>query len=65
MINAGLPILQCLQILAAQSRVRGLPARSSASVKDDVEVGTHARRRDAKKHPKVFTDLYTSLVPGR
>ncbi|MGH7893343.1 MAG: type II secretion system F family protein [Candidatus Binatia bacterium] len=60
MINAGLPILQCLQILAAQSETKAF-RKVIGEVKDDVESGSTLA--DAtRKHPKVFTDLYTSLV---
>jgi len=60
MIDAGLPIVQCLQILAAQTDSK--PFRKVIStIKDDVESGTTLA--DAiRKHPKVFSDLYTSMV---
>ena len=60
MIDAGLPIVQCLQILASQTD--SAPFRKIiTAVKDDVESGTTLA--DAiRKHPKVFTDLYTSMV---
>jgi type IV pilus assembly protein PilC len=60
MIDAGLPIVQCLQILAAQTDSAAFRKVISA-VKDDVESGTTLA--DAiRKHPKVFSDLYTSMV---
>jgi type IV pilus assembly protein PilC len=60
MINAGLPILQCLQILAAQTESKAF-RKVIGEIKDDVESGSTLA--DAtRKHPKVFTDLYTSLV---
>jgi len=60
MINAGLPILQCLQILGAQSENKAF-RRVIGELRDDVESGSTLA--DAtKKHPKVFSDLYTSLV---
>ena len=60
MIDAGLPIVQCLQILASQTD--SAPFRKViTAVKDDVESGTTLA--DAiRKHPKVFSDLYTSMV---
>ena len=60
MINAGLPILQCLQILAAQSDSVAF-RKIIGAVKDDVESGG-TLAESTRKHPKVFTDLYTSLV---
>ena len=60
MINAGLPILQCLQILGAQAE-SAIFRKIINDVKDDVESGS-TLADSTKKHPKVFTDLYTSLV---
>jgi type IV pilus assembly protein PilC len=60
MINAGLPILQCLQILAAQAE-SAVFRKVIGEVKDDVESGSTLADA-SKKHPRVFTDLYTSLV---
>src|SRR5713101_8584253 len=60
MIDAGLPIMQCLHILAAQTD-SGAFRKVLGQVKDDVEAGTTLA--DAvRKHPKIFSDLYTSLV---
>ncbi len=60
MINAGLPIFQCLQILSTQSESK-IFRKVISEIKDDVESGSTLA--DAtRKHPKVFTDLYTSLV---
>jgi type IV pilus assembly protein PilC len=60
MIDAGLPIVQCLQILAAQTD--SAPFRKIiTAVKDDVESGT-TLAEGIRKHPKVFSDLYTSMV---
>ena len=60
MINAGLPILQCLQILGAQAE-SAVFRKIIGQVKDDVESGSTLADATSK-HPKVFTDLYTSLV---
>lgn len=60
MINAGLSIIQALEILAAQSET---PFFRSVirKVKNAVEEGKSLS--DAlKDHPKVFTDLYVNLV---
>lgn len=60
MINAGLPMVQCLSILATQQEN---PAFASviSQVKADVESG-HSLGEGLKKHPKVFDQLYTNLV---
>jgi len=60
MIDAGLPIVQCLQILASQTDSK--PFRKVIStIKDDVESGTTLA--DAiRRHSKIFSDLYTSMV---
>lgn len=60
MINAGLPIMQCLQILGSQSENKAF-RKVINDMKDDVESGSTLA--DAtRKHPTVFTELYTSLV---
>src|SRR5512145_2708644 len=60
MIDAGLPIVQCLQILGAQTDSK--PFRKViSSIKDEVESGTTLA--DAiRKQGKVFSELYTSMV---
>lgn len=60
MIDAGLPLVQSLDILAAQQPVKAFKEVLLA-VKNDVEQGTTLA--DAlKKHPRVFDDLYVGLV---
>ena len=60
MINAGLPLVQALDILAKQSDNKALQQTTRAVV-FDVESG--ATVSDAlAKHPRVFTDLYTNMV---
>jgi len=60
MIDAGLPLVQCLDILAAQTPNK-IFARILSSVKAMVEQG--ATFSDSlKKHPRVFDDLYVNLV---
>jgi type IV pilus assembly protein PilC len=60
MIDAGLPLVQCLDILAAQTPNK-IFARVLSQVKTSVEQGSTFS--DAlKKHPKVFDDLYVNLV---
>lgn len=60
MIDAGLPLVQCLEILTAQTENKVL-AKTIGEVRQDVEAGsTYA---DAlRKHPKVFDDLYVNMV---
>ena len=60
MIDAGLPIVQCLQILASQSDSK--PFRKViGGIKDDVESGTTLAEA-IRKHTRVFSELYTSMV---
>jgi type IV pilus assembly protein PilC len=60
MIDAGLPLVQCLDILAAQTPNK-IFARILSQVKASVEQG--ATFSDAlRRHPKVFDDLYVNLV---
>ena len=60
MIDAGLPIVQCLDILASQTenkKFRGVIRQ----LKEDVEAGatfTEALR----KHPKIFDDLFVNMI---
>src|SRR5882762_3714403 len=60
MIDAGLPLVQCLDILAAQTPNK-IFARILGQVKNSVEQGSTFS--DAlRRHPKVFDDLYVNLV---
>lgn len=60
MIDAGLPLLQALDILSTQVESKTL-ARVLGEIKENVEAGsTYA---DAlKKHPRVFSELYANMV---
>ncbi|UVT15298.1 MAG: type II secretion system F family protein [Nitrospira sp.] len=60
MINAGLPLIQCLEILSTQSE--SVPLRKAVGeVKGMVEGGSTFS--DAlHKHPKIFDDLYVNMV---
>jgi type IV pilus assembly protein PilC len=60
MIDAGLPIVQCLQILSAQADNKVF-RKSIAEVKDDLESGS-AFADALRKHPRIFDDLYTNMV---
>ena len=60
MINAGLPLVQSLTILSAQTENKSLKEITKAVVYD-VEAGNTLA--DAlRKHPKAFTDLYVNMV---
>jgi type IV pilus assembly protein PilC len=60
MIDAGLPILQCLEILAGQAQNKVFQ-RTLMAVRDDVEAGSSLAGA-LRKHPAVFDDLYCNLV---
>jgi type IV pilus assembly protein PilC len=60
MINAGLPLVQALDILAKQSENPALQDVTRAVV-FDVESG-HTVADALGKHPKAFTDLYVNMV---
>jgi len=60
MIDAGLPLVQCLDILSSQTENKNF-ARILSNVKGTVEQG--ATFSDAlRKHPKVFDQLYVNLI---
>ncbi len=60
MIDAGLPLVQCLTILGSQTENKTLAA-VIGQVRTDVESG--ATFADAlKKHPKIFDNLYVNMV---
>lgn len=60
MINAGLPLIQCLEILSTQSENAAL-RKAVGEIKVQVEGGSTFS--DAlRKHPKVFDDLYINMV---
>ncbi|GAB4363010.1 MAG: type II secretion system F family protein [Deltaproteobacteria bacterium] len=60
MIDAGLPLVQCLDILGEQQEKETFK-KIILKVKEDVEAGSTFA--DAlKKHPKVFDELYVNLV---
>jgi type IV pilus assembly protein PilC len=60
MINAGLPLVQALDILAQQTENKKL-AETTRAVVTDVESG-HTLADALRKHPKAFTDLYVNMV---
>lgn len=60
MIDAGLPLVQSLEILASQQPNKVFKD-VLYQIKSDVEQGSTLSEA-LKKHPKVFDDLYVSLV---
>jgi type IV pilus assembly protein PilC len=60
MIDAGLPIVQCLDILQAQATVKPL-RKAIQQIKDDVEAGSSFNEA-LRKHPKLFDELYINMV---
>lgn len=60
MINAGLPLVQCLDILATQSENAALK-KAVGEIKNDVESGS-TFSDSLRKHPKIFDDLYVNMV---
>ena len=60
MIDAGLPLVQCLEILGAQQTHKGFQ-RIIESVRDDVEKGSTLQTA-LSKHPKAFNDLFVNMV---
>src|SRR5262245_26216830 len=60
MIDAGLPLVQCLDILGKQEPHKGFSA-VILKTREDVEAG--ASLADAmKKHPKTFDPLYSNMI---
>jgi type IV pilus assembly protein PilC len=60
MINAGLPLIQCLDLLGRQEQNKTF-AKVIATIKEDIEGGSTLT--DAlKKHPKIFDELFVNLV---
>jgi type IV pilus assembly protein PilC len=60
MINAGLPLIQCLELLEKQEQNKTF-SKVIGSIKEDIEGGSTLT--DAlKKFPKIFDDLFVNLV---
>jgi type IV pilus assembly protein PilC len=60
MIDAGLPLVQCLEILGGQQDHKVFK-RTLITIRGDVEAG--ASLADAmRRHPKVFNDLFTNMI---
>jgi len=59
MVDAGLPLVQCLKILGEQTENRTF-GEIILSIKQDIETGEDLSD-SLKKHPKVFNSLYCNL----
>jgi type IV pilus assembly protein PilC len=60
MIDAGLPLVQCLDILSQQQQSKHFQ-QVLAQVRQDVEEGSTLAAA-MSRHPKVFDQLYTNMV---
>ncbi|MEO6259169.1 MAG: type II secretion system F family protein [Thermoanaerobaculia bacterium] len=60
MIDAGLPLVQCLEILGSQQEHKVFK-RAMLQIRQDVESGSNLA--DAmRKHPKIFDNLFTNMI---
>ncbi len=60
MIDAGLPLVQCLQILARQ-QANPTFKKVLLAIQNDVETGT-TLADSMRKHPKIFDSLYSNMI---
>ncbi len=60
MIDAGLPLVQCLEILSGQQENKTFK-RALIQIRQDVESGSNLAD-SMRKHPKIFNDLFTNMV---
>src|SRR5882672_3255866 len=60
MIDAGLPLVQCLEILGGQQKNRVFQ-KVLFAVRQDVESG-NTLADSLRKHPKVFNDLFSNMI---
>ena len=60
MIDAGLPLVQCLEILSSQQENKAF-AKILAGVRSSVESGSTLANA-LRQYPKIFDDLYTNMV---
>jgi type IV pilus assembly protein PilC len=60
MIDAGLPLVQCLEILASQQENKGF-ARALSEVRGSVEAGS-TLANGLRLYPKIFDALYSNMV---
>ncbi|OPY15589.1 MAG: Type II secretion system protein F [Syntrophus sp. PtaB.Bin075] len=60
MINSGLPLIQCLDLLAQQETNKTF-AKAITAIKEDIEGGSSLT--DAlKKYPEIFDELFVNLI---
>jgi len=60
MINAGLPLIQCLDLLSQQEQNKTF-SKIIKSIKEDIEGGTSLTNA-LKKYPAIFDDLFVNLI---
>ncbi len=60
MLDAGLPLVQCLEILGSQEENKNF-ATIIQTTRSDVESGSSLAEA-MRKHPKAFDDLYVNMV---
>ncbi|MBN1364536.1 MAG: type II secretion system F family protein [Syntrophaceae bacterium] len=60
MINAGLPLIQCLDLLAQQEQNKAF-SKIIRTVKEDIEGGTSLTNA-LKKYPEIFDELFVNLI---
>ena len=60
MIDAGLPLVQCLEILASQQENKAF-ARALVGVRSSLEAGSSLANA-LRQYPRIFDDLYTRMV---
>src|SRR2546422_3825369 len=60
MIDAGLPLVQCLEILGSQQPNKAFQ-KVLFQVRQDVESGS-TLADSLRKHPKVFNNLYCNMI---
>jgi type IV pilus assembly protein PilC len=60
MLDAGLPLVQCLEILGEQEEDRNFREIIQA-VRTDVEAGS-SLAESMRKHPRAFNNLYVSMI---
>jgi len=60
MINAGLPLIQCLDLLSQQEQNKTF-SKIIRTVKEDIEGGTSLTNA-LKKYPDIFDELFVNLI---
>jgi len=60
MLNAGLPLVQCLEVLASQQPKKRFKT-ALTEIRDDLEAGSTLAGA-LKRHPKVFSALFSAMI---